>query len=58
MENYNKGNIDAFLNAINTLTGITQEKLVQYSQNNNLFNILEHPDVIQPSPKQKEKIFT
>lgn len=47
---------DQFLKSINRLTGIPVKKIQAYAKDNNPFNILEHPMVLEPSGQQLEKI--
>lgn len=47
---------DIFYKSLNTLTGIPIKKIQEYAKENNPFNILEHPMVIEPNEKQIEKI--
>lgn len=49
---------ESFLKSLNALTGISIRKIKNYSKENNLFNILEHPMVIEPSESQLKKINT
>lgn len=56
-----KGNAEAvhassFLKSITCLTGIPEIKLKKYAAENNLFNVLEHPNTIDPNKQQLEKI--
>ena len=41
---------------MNALTGIPIRKIQAYAKENNPFNILEHPMVVEPTDKQLEKI--
>lgn len=50
-ENKNK-----FIEGIAILTGIGEEKLNNYSKENSIFNILEHPNVIELTENQYEKV--
>jgi DNA repair protein RadC len=43
---------EAFLKSLNALTGISIRKIKNYSKDNNPFNILEHPMVVEPNEKQ------
>lgn len=45
-----------FFISLNTLTGIPLKKIKDYAKENNPFNILEHPMVVEPNEKQLEKI--
>lgn len=47
---------EKFLKGLTTLTGLPYKKVQQYVKGNNPFNILEHPQIIEPSEKQLEKI--
>lgn len=47
---------DSFFSSLNKLTGIPMAKLTSYAKDNNPFNILEHPMVLEPNEKQLEKI--
>lgn len=47
---------ESFLKGLKTLTGIPYKKLEKYADGNNLFNILEHPNIIEPNQQQFEKI--
>lgn len=46
----------SFFESLNKLTGISMSKLKNYAESNNLFNILEHPMVLDPNERQLEKI--
>lgn len=52
----NKPYTNSFLKGLNNLTGISIRKIEEYAKENNPFNILEHPKVIEPNDKQLEKI--
>ena len=45
-----------FLKGLTTLTGLPYKKVQQYVKQNNPFNILEHPRILEPNEKQLEKI--
>lgn len=45
-----------FLKGLTSLTGIPIKKIQEYAKENNPFNILEHPKVIEPNEKQLQKI--
>ena len=45
-----------FIKGLASLTGLSIRKARQYAKDNNLFNILEHPQTIAPNEKQLEKI--
>jgi len=47
---------EKFLKGLTTLTGLPYKKLQQYVKQNNPFNILEHPRIMEPNEKQLEKI--
>lgn len=47
---------DNFLKGLTTLTGLSIKKVKEYAKENNPFNILEHPYIIEPNDKQLEKI--
>jgi len=47
---------DSFFTSLNKLTGIPMNKLKSYAKENNPFNILEHPGVVNPNDRQFEKI--
>lgn len=47
---------EIFLKGLITLTGLSTQKVKQYAKTNNPFNILEHPQIIEPNEKQREKI--
>ena len=47
---------DDFFRSLNKLTGIPMNKIKSYAKENNPFNILEHPGVVDPNDKQLEKI--
>jgi DNA repair protein RadC len=47
---------DKFFTSLNTLTGISITKLRAYAKENNPFNILEHPMVLEPDDRQLNKI--
>lgn len=46
----------SFIKSITCLTGIAESKLKKYASQNNLFNILEHPNAIGANQQQLEKI--
>lgn len=46
----------SFFQSLNKLTGIPMSKLKSYAKENNPFNILEHPGVVDPNDRQLEKI--
>lgn len=47
---------EKFLKGLTTLTGMPYKKVQQYVKGNNLFNILEHPRIMEPNERQLEKI--
>jgi len=47
---------EKFLKGLTTLTGLPYKKVQQYVKQNNPFNILEHPRIMDPNEKQLEKI--
>lgn len=47
---------ESFIKSINCLTGIPESKLKKYAAENNLFNVLEHPNTIEPNKQQLVKI--
>lgn len=46
----------SFIKSITCLTGIAEGKLKKYASENNVFNVLEHPNTIGISPQQLQKI--
>lgn len=47
---------EIFLKGLTTLTGLSYQKVQQYAKSNNPFNILEHPQIMEPNEKQLQKI--
>lgn len=47
---------ESFIKGLTTLTGLPLEKVQEYAEENNPFNILEHPRTIGPTKRQLEKI--
>lgn len=47
---------ESFIKSIKCLTGIAEDKLKKYASENNLFNVLEHPNTIGANSQQLEKI--
>jgi len=45
-----------FIKGLNIITGISEEKLQDYASNNNVFNVLEHPNTINPDKEQLNRI--
>jgi len=45
-----------FLKGLTSLTGLPYKKVQHYAKENNPFNILEHPQIMEPNEKQLEKI--
>jgi len=52
----NMQHTESFLKGLTTLTGLPYKKVRQYAKENNPFNILEHPHIMEPNEKQLEKI--
>lgn len=55
-KNYEDSYASSFIKGITCLTGIAESKLKKYVTENNLFNVLEHPNTIEPNKQQLEKI--
>ena len=55
-KNYDEAYASSFIKGITCLTGIAESKLKKYASENNLFNVLEHPNTIDPNKQQLEKI--
>jgi DNA repair protein RadC len=55
-KNYDEVYASSFIKGITRLTGIAENKLKKYASENNLFNVLEHPNTIEPNKQQLEKI--
>lgn len=55
-KNYDEAHASSFIKGITRLTGIAESKLKKYAAENNLFNVLEHPNTIDPNKQQLEKI--
>ena len=53
---YDREHANAFIKGLTSLTGLSIKKAQQYVRDNNLFNILEHPQTVDPNEKQLEKI--
>lgn len=54
---YSSDHTASLIQGLSTLTGIAERKLQNYAKNNNLFNILDHPYVLESTtPKQQEKL--
>ncbi|MGV8147047.1 MAG: JAB domain-containing protein [Alkaliphilus sp.] len=47
---------DSFFKSLNKLTGVPIGKIRNYAKENNPFNILEHPLILNPNEKQLEKL--
>lgn len=47
---------DKFIESLSELTGIAKEKIEEYAAENNPFNILERPTILEPTKRQYEKI--
>ena len=56
-KNYDEVHASNFIKGITRLTGISESKLKKYVAENNLFNVLEHPNTIDPNKQQLEKIY-
>jgi DNA repair protein RadC len=56
MKSYDETYASSFIKGITRLTGISESKLKKYATENNLFNVLEHPNIIEPNKQQLEKI--
>lgn len=56
IKKYDENYTENFLKGITTITGIPYKRLEKYADENNIFNILEHPKTIGPNEKQLEKI--
>ena len=55
-KNYDEVYAQSFIKGLTTLIGLPERKLKKYASENNLFNVLEHPNTIAPSDQQLEKI--
>ncbi|NJD02955.1 MAG: DNA repair protein [Ruminiclostridium sp.] len=55
-KNYDEPYASSFIKGITHLTGISESKLKKYATENNLFNVLEHPNTINPNKQELEKI--
>jgi DNA repair protein RadC len=53
---YDEKHAESFMKGLKSLTGIPIKKIDKYAEENNLFNILDHPNIIEPNPQQFEKI--
>jgi DNA repair protein RadC len=53
---YDETYASSFIKGLTRLTGISESKLKKYAAENNLFNVLEHPNIIEPNKQQLEKI--
>ena len=53
---YDHEHSSTFIKGLASLTGLPIKKAQQYARGNNLFNILEHPQTIDPNNEQLEKI--
>lgn len=56
LNRYDEDYTICFLKGLKNLTGISYRKLEQYASQNNVFNILEHPNTIDANQQQLEKI--
>lgn len=54
---YDEAYASSFIKGLTRLTGISESKLKKYAAENNLFNVLEHPNIIEPNKQQLEKIY-
>lgn len=54
---YDEAYASNFIKGLTRLTGISENKLKKYAAENNLFNVLEHPNIIEPNKQQLEKIY-
>ncbi|MCX7841556.1 MAG: JAB domain-containing protein [Clostridia bacterium] len=55
-KSYDESYTSSFIKGITQLTGIAESKLKKYAAENNIFNVLEHPNTIDPNKTQLEKI--
>jgi DNA repair protein RadC len=55
-KNFDEVYATSFIKGLTTLTGLSERKLKKYAAENNLFNVLEHPNNIEPNDQQLEKI--
>lgn len=53
---YKEKYASSFIKGIALLTGIPENRLKKYAAEQNLFNVLEHPNTIAPNKQQFEKI--
>ena len=53
---YDGEHASTFIKGLASLTGLSIRKARQYAKDNNLFNILEHPQTLAPNEKQLERI--
>jgi DNA repair protein RadC len=51
-----KSNKENFLRGINLITGIEMEDLQEYTRNNEIFNIIDHPMEINATEEQVQKL--
>ncbi len=54
--NYDESHLASFIKGITSLTGLSERKVKKYVSENNPFNILEHPSVIELNKQQLDKI--
>ncbi|KUO71673.1 MAG: hypothetical protein APF81_22815 [Desulfosporosinus sp. BRH_c37] len=47
---------ELFLNGLAGLTGLSYAHLKEYAESNSIFNIVDYPDLVHPSPEQLAKI--
>ena len=53
---YDEMYASSFIKGLTNLTGVSESKLKKYAAENNLFNVLEHPNIIEPNKHQLDKI--
>lgn len=46
-KNYDEIYASSFIKGLTNLTGVSESKLKKYAAENNLFNVLEHPNIIE-----------
>jgi DNA repair protein RadC len=56
LKKFDETQAESFLKGLKVLTGIPYKKLEKYANENSIFNILEHPNTIEPNQQQLEKI--
>lgn len=55
-QNYNESHLTCFIKGLTSLTGLSERKVRKYASENNPFNVLEHPNIIEPNKQQLHKI--